>query len=41
LQLIELFKGTFDVMDLIITSMAFMLSILFNLKINQYENQVC
>lgn len=41
LQLIELFKGTFDVMDLIITSMAFMLSIFFNLKINKYENQVC
>ncbi len=41
LQFFKLFKGTFDSMDLAITIVSFTLSILFNLKINQYENQVC
>ncbi len=41
LQFFKLFEGTFDLMDLIITIVAFSLSLFFNLKFNQYENQVC
>ena len=41
LQLLNLFKGTFDIKDLIITIVAFILSLNFNLKTNQYENQEC
>jgi hypothetical protein len=41
LQFLKLFKGTFDIKDLIITIVAFILSLNFNLKTNQYENQVC
>jgi hypothetical protein len=41
LQFLKLFKGTFDIKDLVITIVAFMLSVNFNLKTNQYENQVC
>lgn len=40
LQFLKLFKGTFDIKDLIITIVAFILSLNFNLKTNQYENQV-
>lgn len=40
LQLLNLFKGTFDVIDLTLTICAFLLSIILNLKTNQYENQV-
>ena len=41
LQFLKLFKGTFDIKDLVITIVAFILSLNFNLKTNQYENQVC
>ena len=41
LQFLKLFKGTFDIKDLVITIVAFILSLNFNLKTNQYENQEC
>jgi hypothetical protein len=41
LQFFNLFKGTFDLMDLIITIIAFSLSLFKNIKFTQYENQVC
>jgi len=41
LQFLNLFEGTFDFSDLLLTLLAFLISLKFNLKINQYENQVC
>lgn len=39
LQFFKLFKGTFDMIDLTVTTVAFILSLLIHLKFNQYENQ--
>jgi hypothetical protein len=41
LQFFKLFKGTFDIIDLTLTIVAFIISVNINLKSNQYENQVC